>query len=104
MYPCLKPWQCVRESVTVSPPLKVFFSFFSVSSLLYLFLQRVIIPPVVMNSAAPFSFFSLSPFSLFSLPTGSRGLHTLFHAECSEGARGRERERGREGELSRENV
>lgn len=94
----------VRESVTVSPPLKVFFSFFSVSSLLYLFLQRVIIPPVVMNSAAPFSFFSLSPFSLFSLPTGSRGLHTLFHAECSEGARGRERERVREGELSRENV
>lgn len=65
----------VRESVTVSPPLKVFFSFSSVSSLLYLFLQRVIIPPVVMNSAAPFSFLSLSVFSLFASYGLSRTPH-----------------------------
>lgn len=97
----------VRESVTVSPPLKVFFPFFSVSSLLYLFLQRVIIPPVVMNSAAPFSFFlSLPVFSLFASYGLSRTPHFVSRGVQWGSARDRERERERvrEGELSRENV
>lgn len=96
VYPCFKA--CLRvESVTVfpwksffsprvslsSPPSSVFFSSLF-SGLLFLLLSWIQPPH-----------FLLSTGSLFSLPTGSRGHYTSFHAEW---ASARERERGREAE------
>ena len=94
----------VRESVTVFPPRKVFFfPLLRVFSVFFNFsLPRVvvIIPPVVVDSVAPFSPFS--GFSLFASYGLSRTLHFVSRGVSEREERERERERARARRRGRE--
>lgn len=94
----------VRESVTVSPPWK-FFILFSPSPVFFIYFFSGLLFLLLWWIQRPHSLsLSLPVFSLSASYGLSRTPHFVSRGVQWGSARERERERGREGELSRENV